>query len=80
MKTLSFYFLLTAPLLILMLLNKLFGMDARVFSCLLLAYCVIYHPTIVGKRLLYKRAIGQDEFFKNFIPFWNMQYYSEAFT
>lgn len=68
-----------SPILILMLLNSLFKIDPILFACLILSYAIIYHPTIIEKRLLYKKTIRESDFFKNYIPFWNMQYYSEAF-
>ncbi|MCC3154104.1 hypothetical protein Q3A66_14350 [Hymenobacter sp. BT770] len=80
MKTFSFYSLLVAPLLILALLSKLGLIDATVFTVLLMLYVFVYHPTIVGKRLLAKYVIGKSEFAKTYIPLWNMQYYSEAFS
>ena len=80
MKTLSFYALIVSPLLILAVLSKLHPVEPQIFTILILLYALVYHPTVVGKRLLSKHIINQSDFAKNYIPFWNMQYFSEAFT
>jgi hypothetical protein len=80
MKTFSFYVLIVAPMLILALLNKLALLNPMVFMAFLLLYAVIYHPTVVGLRLLGKHVIAKHDFVKTYIPFWNLRYYSEAFS
>lgn len=80
MKTFSFYALLVAPLLIIALLNKLMLLDAKMFTVLVLLYALVYHPTLVGKRLLSKNIINKQDYLKNYIPLWNMKYYGEAFS
>lgn len=79
MRKISFYTLVFAPMLVLALLSNSSLLDANAFFWLLLLYVVAYHPTIVGLRLLTKHVIAKDDFFKTYIPFWNMKYFSEAF-
>ena len=80
MKTFSFYVLIMAPMLILALLAKLALLTPMMFVASLLLYAVVYHPTVVGLRLLDKHIIAKHDFVKTYIPFWNLRYYSEAFS
>jgi hypothetical protein len=79
MRTFFFYLLIAAPLFLLALLSKLGALDARSFTCLLLLYVVVYHPTVVGQRLLSKHVIAKKDFVKTYIPLWNMRYFNQAF-
>lgn len=80
MKTFSFYVLIMAPMLILALLAKLALLTPMMFVATLLLYAVVYHPTVVGLRLLDKHVIAKHDFVKTYIPFWNLRYFSEAFS
>ncbi|WP_162550043.1 hypothetical protein [Hymenobacter nivis] len=42
-------------------------------------YVFVYHPTLVGLRLLDKHVITKADFAKTYIPFWNQRYFSQAF-
>ena len=80
MKTFSFYVLIIAPMLILALLNKLELLTPMMFIAALLLYAAVFHPTVVGLRLLDKHIIAKHDFVKTYIPLWNLRYYSEAFS
>jgi hypothetical protein len=45
----------------------------------LATYVFLYHPMILGLRLLQKNKIKGVDFWKNFIPTWNSRYYSAAY-
>ncbi len=79
MKTISFYLLIFTPFLMLVLSAKFALITPLAFVILLGLYVVLYHPTIVGMRLLAKHVITKDEFGKTYIPLWNLKYFGEAF-
>jgi len=79
MRIITFYILILTPMLCLVLFSKVGLLTPMAFTCLLLVYAIIYHPTILGLRLVSKGTIRKSEFAKTYIPFWNWQHYGAAF-
>jgi hypothetical protein len=80
MNIFTFCLLLMAPMFTAIQLSKLGYVSPMGFACFLVFYTVIYHPTIVGLRLLSKGAIPKSDFAKTYIPFWNWKHYGAAFS
>ena len=75
----SFYILIALPLASLILAAKYNYINSNIFVLLLFVYCLIYHPFISGLRLLQSKKINKQDFWKNFIPFWNDKYWMFLF-
>jgi hypothetical protein len=74
-----YYFMIVTPLLLLVLFAKMGSISSTFFSIGLLIYTLIYHPVISGIRLMLLGKIDKSDFFKNFIPFWNLKYAKDLF-
>ena len=74
-KLSSFYCLLFIPFLLIVTLNYLHLVSSNFFVYSLLVYALIYHPLISGIRLINCNKINKNQFWLNFIPFWNIRYY-----
>ena len=74
-----FYLLLMLPIGILVLAAKYGYIGSAVFTFTMLAYALLYHPFICGIRLVKSGKISRQDFWKNFIPFWNDKYWSFLF-
>lgn len=74
-----FYFLLGVPLFLLILLGKYTFITPAEFALGIAVYIFIYHPMILGLRLIATSRISNSEFWKTFIPFWNMKYFGFLF-
>lgn len=78
-KIFLFYLLLIIPLGCLILSAKYDYINSGTFVLLLIIYLFIYRPLICGIRLVQNKKIGKQDFWKNFIPFWNDKYWSFLF-
>jgi hypothetical protein len=74
-----YYSLIFLPLLLLIGASKYHYLNANVFVLLLAFYCFLYHPIVSGLRLISLKKIPKSEFWRNFIPFWNLRYFSDLF-
>ena len=72
---LNYYIFITIPfcLIILLSLNKI--ISNKEFVILLFIYGLIYHPLISGLRLIESNKISKNQFWKNFIPGWNIKFF-----
>jgi hypothetical protein len=50
------------------------------FTILLFTYAFIYHPFVSGYRLLSLGVIKRSELILNFIPGWNLKYFTLLFS
>jgi hypothetical protein len=78
-KLSNFYLVLFIPFLIIALLNALQLISSNFFVISLLVYALIYHPIVSGIRLINCRKINKNQFWLNFIPFWNTSYFGFLF-
>ncbi len=78
MKTFLFYVLIFGPLILHMLFSRE-AMSPSLSLTLVFLYIFVYHPTLVGLRLLDKHVITKADFTKTYIPFWNQRYFSQTF-
>jgi hypothetical protein len=76
---LFFYLSLLIPLGILIYAVKLKHIDSGIFILLLATYIFVYRPFICGTRLIQNKKIDRQDFWKNFIPFWNDKYWTFLF-
>ena len=74
-----FYLLLLLPISIIVLAAKYGYISSIIFALMLLTYVFLYHPFICGIRLVKSGKISRQDFWKNFIPFWNDKYWSFLF-
>ena len=75
-----YYFMISTPLLILLLFSKMHLISSTFFSISLLSYALLYHPLISGLRLVLLGKIAKSDFLKNLIPFWNLKYTKDLFS
>ncbi len=75
----SFYLLLLLPIAPLVLMAKAGYISNNLFVVLLFSYAFLYHPFVCGLRLVQNGKIRKQEFWKNFIPFWNDKYWTYLF-
>jgi len=75
----NYYAAIFIPLISLVLLTANRLMGSNIFFFLLIIYSFIYHPFISGLRLISLGAIKKSEFIWNFIPGWNLKYFSLLF-
>lgn len=54
-------------------------LNSNVFVILLAFYCFLYHPMLSGLRLVSLKKIHKSDFWKTFIPFWNLKYLPDLF-
>jgi hypothetical protein len=74
-----FYILISAPLAAIVLLARNNALIRSEFTLLLLFYAVIYHPLVSGIRLILNQKIERSDFWKTFIPGWNLKYFTFLF-
>ena len=74
-----FYLLLLLPISIFVLAAKYGYIDSILFALMMLIYVFLYHPFICGIRLVKSGKISRQDFWKNFIPFWNDKYWTFLF-
>ncbi len=74
-----FYLLQLLPISIFVLAAKYGYIGSTMFALMFLAYVFLYHPFICGIRLVKSGKISRQDFWKNFIPFWNDKYWSFLF-
>lgn len=74
-----FYLLLLVPFGIIVLSVKAGSISSETFIVLFVTYFLIYHPFICGLRLIQNNKISKQDFWKNFIPFWNDKYWTFLF-
>ena len=67
------------PLMMLVVAAKNQYLTSETFTLSLLAYCLIYHPIVSGLRLVQNKKIPARDFWKNFLPLWNLKYWSFLF-
>ena len=75
----NFYALIFLPFIAILLLGKYDIIGNYAFGCLLMFYCLIYHPLISGLRLIASHRIAKNQLWYNFIPGWNWKYFSFLF-
>ncbi|MBI1781460.1 MAG: hypothetical protein HYR66_08830 [Sphingobacteriales bacterium] len=75
----NYYAAIFFPITTLVLLTAAGLVSANAFVTLLLIYALIYHPFVSGLRLIANNKINKGELWKNFIPFWNLKYFSFLF-
>lgn len=73
-----FYSLILIPLVLLGILSAK-GMNPMTFAVSLVGYAFIYHPSVCGIKLLQIGKIDNKDFFKNFIPLWNKQFFKDLY-
>ena len=78
-KILLFYVLLLVPLGIVILSVKYGYINSNTFILLFFTYLFVYRPFICGLRLIQSKKISKQDFWKNFIPFWNDKYWTFLF-
>lgn len=78
-KLTPFYLYIVFPLLTISLLLKLELINSTVFTIGILIYAIIFHPIISGIRLQQLGVTKSSDFYKNFIPLWNLQYFEALF-
>jgi len=78
-KTVIFYLYIIFPLLTFSLLLKLDLLSNNVFAFGILLYGLIYHPIVVGIRLIQLNVCKSSDFWLNFIPLWNLKYFDILF-
>lgn len=76
----KFYLAIFLPLILIVILAVFDIIGPTLFVILLFGYAFIYHPFISGKRLLAIHEINKEDFWKNFIPFWNSKYFVDLFV
>ncbi len=74
-----YYLAILLPLMAIGIVAQRNGFTATEFSIVLLCYALIYHPSITGLRLIALKKISGSQFWKSFIPFWNLQYFGSLF-
>ena len=74
-----FYLFLFLPMILLALSVRYAWIDSTQLVIGLAAYVFLYHPMILGLRLLQKNKIKGSEFWKTFIPIWNSKYFTVAY-
>ena len=55
-------------------------LDSGLFTILILLYALVYHPFLSGLRLISLGKISSQNFWKNFIPFWNARYFKTLYV
>ena len=75
----NYYVAIFLPLISIVLLTVNGLMGNNIFILLLIIYAFVYHPFISGLRLISLEAIKKSEFVWNFIPGWNLKYFSLLF-
>lgn len=80
MRSIVLYYLaILLPLIAIAIIAQRNGFTAAEFSIVLLCYALIYHPIITGLRLIALKKISGSDFWKTFIPFWNLRYFGSLF-
>jgi hypothetical protein len=74
-----FYIAISVPLILLALAARYDLISSTEFTLALAFYVFIYHPLILGLRLMATYKISRSEFWRTFIPFWNMKYFGFLF-
>ncbi len=74
-----FYLLLLIPFAALILSVKQDYISNNTFILLFITYFIVYRPFICGIRLSQNKKIKKQDFWKNFIPFWNDKYWTFLF-
>jgi len=75
---LVYYSAIIIPLLILFLLmNKI---SSVTFSVVLLVWALIYRPVVDGIRLIELGFIKKTDFWKTFIPFYKIKWFSKLYS
>ena len=75
----TFYAYISFPILLLLLISKLGLCSNYFFMFGLLLYAFILHPIISGIRLKQMGLISSHDFYKNFIPMWNLKFFGELY-
>lgn len=75
----AFYIFISLPLALLVLGVQYHYIAGGLFTILFVTYSLLYHPFISGLRLVQNNKISKQDFWKNFIPFWNDKYWTFLF-
>ena len=74
-----YYLFIFVPLFTMIVFTKITLINANIFMIGLLLYVFVYHPYISGKRLVALKSIQKSEFWRTFIPFWNLKFFDVLF-
>ena len=72
-----YYFTILTPIPFLIWMAK--TKESLWFVLFLFLYAIIYRPILDGYKLLKKRIIKKEEFWKVFIPFWRFKYFKDLY-
>jgi hypothetical protein len=79
MKSLITYYLVAIFFPLLIFIFLFFNNNNEIFVILLILYALIYRPIIDGNRLIKKGVIKKNEFWKLFIGYAHIKWFSELY-